>query len=207
MKFSAETTSVHAPVSRELLTMRRIAGRHPPRRSMNTAASVDLAKVPRVRLLAQLRYDLLEPIEHADRRRGPDLASSGWPATGPRGRLAAAGRGSRSTGSHSSARPANPQTSEQQVDGSHEILVRRVELVALCVDRAHQQPVDRVQVAVAVEQHKGGSRDRLQRGAGPALGVPAPRRRAPRCRPGAPPCSRPRTPTRSADGCGRPRSG
>ena len=59
---------------------------------------------------------------------------------------------------------------EQQVDGGCDILVRRIELVALSLDRSHQQPVDRVQVAIAVEQHEGGGHVRLQRGAGPGLG-------------------------------------
>ena len=129
----------------------------------------DLAKVPRVGLVAQLRDDLLEAIEHRDgvadriwhRPAGQQqILGDAWPEAiedrevrGPQ--LGAAGEAA---------------DKEQQVDGSREILVRRIELVALSLDRSHQQPVDRVQVAVAVEQHEGGGRGRLQRGAGPVLG-------------------------------------
>ena len=60
---------------------------------------------------------------------------------------------------------------EQQVDRSGEILVGRIELVALSLDRSHQQPVDRVQVAIAVEQHERGGRDRLRRGARAGFGL------------------------------------
>ena len=129
----------------------------------------DLAKVPRVGLVVEARDDLFEAIEHGDgvadrighRPAGQQqVLGNAWPE-------AIEDREVRSPEVGAAGEAADEQ---QQVHGCCDILVRRIELVALSLDRSHQQPVDRAQVAIAVEQHEGGGRDRLQRGAGPGLG-------------------------------------
>ena len=166
----------------------------------------DLAEVPRVGLVIELRDDLVEAIEHREgaadrighRQAGQQqVLGDVWPE-------AIEDREVRSPQVGAAGEAADE---EQQVDGRRDILVRRIELVALSVDGSDQQPVDRLQVAIAVEQHEGGSHVRLQRAAGPGLGfqrlgddllavAQAPRQVHAR-----------RTPPWSAGGCGRRRPG
>ena len=130
----------------------------------------DLAKVPRVGLVVEVGDDLIEAIEHRD-------GVADWIGHRPAGQQQVLGDTrpetieDREVGGPQLGAAGEAADEEQQVDGRPQILVRRVELVALGLDRSHQQPMDRVEVAVTVEEHESGGHIGLARGARPGTGA------------------------------------